>query len=226
VTDAYQPIERRLGITRRCLEVFAEFRNPVAIITKSALVQRDADLLAKLAAFDAAAVHISITTLDPRLHRVMEPRAATPRRRLDTIRALSDAGIPVGVMVAPVIPGLTEHEIPNIIEAAARAGARSARWIVLRLPHGLKDLFAAWLERHYPDRKQKVLNRVLAMRGERLNDPRFHHRMRGDGFFAEQIAAIFALACRRAGIPNQGFSLTAAAFRRAPQPQLSLFSDT
>jgi len=224
VTDAYQPIERRLRLTRRCLEVFSEFRNPIAIVTKSGLVVRDADLLQELAGHDAAMVYVSITTLDAQLARVMEPRAAAPRRRLAAVAALAAAGVPVGVMVAPVVPGLTEHEIPAIVSAAAQAGARCARTIVLRLPHGLKDLFAAWLERHFPERKQKVLNRIASMRGQRLNDARFHSRMRGEGVYADQIASIFDLACRRAGLADDAPALSVAAFRRPPEPQLSLFA--
>jgi DNA repair photolyase len=224
VTDAYQPVERRLGITRRCLEVFAEFRNPVAVVTKSALVERDADLLAELARHDAAAVFVSVTSLDERLSRALEPRAATPRRRLATIEALCGAGVPVGAMVAPVIPALNDHEIPAIVQAAARAGAGCARHVMLRLPHGVAALFEAWLERHFPERKQKVLSRVRAMRGGRLNDSRFHSRMRGSGALAEQTHALFALACRRAGLPEQGPALSATAFCRPGEPQLSLFA--
>jgi DNA repair photolyase len=224
VTDAYQPAERRLGITRRCLEVFAEFRNPIAIVTKSALVLRDADLLRELAAAKAAAVYVSLTTLDRRLARRMEPRAAAPRLRLEAVAALARAGIPVGVMVAPVIPGLNDAEIPALVEAAARAGAGGARHILLRLPHGLKQLFEDWLERHYPERREKVLGRLRAARGGRLNDPHFHSRMRGSGHYAEQIHALFGLSCRRAGIPERGFELSTAAFRRPTGPQLALFA--
>jgi DNA repair photolyase len=223
VTDAYQPIDRKTRLTRRCLEVFAEFRNPVAIVTKSSLVVRDIDVLAELARHDAARVYISITTLDRALHRVMEPRAAAPSQRLAAIEALSGAGIPVGVMVAPVIPGLTDHEAPAIVEAAARAGARSARHLMLRLPYGNKQLFEAWLGRHFPERADKVMNRVRAMRGGKLNDARFHQRMRGSGFFADQTHEIFALACRRAGLSEDMPEVSAAAFRRPPDPQLSLF---
>jgi len=224
VTDAYQPIERRIRLTRRCLEIFAEFRNPVAIVTKSGLVVRDADVLQELARYDAAMVYVSITTLNRHLARVMEPRAAAPPTRLAAVAALADAGVPVGVMVAPVVPGLTDHEIPAIVAAAARSGARCARTIVLRLPHGLKDLFAAWLERHVPERRQKVLNRLLEIHGRRLNDPRFHTRMRGQGIYAEQIESIFSLACRRAGLSRDAPTLSTAAFRSAADPQLSLFA--
>ncbi len=225
VTDAYQPIEARLGITRGCLEVLRELRNPVSIVTKSALVTRDVDLLADLARHRAAAVFVSITTLDESLARILEPRAAPPGRRLASIERLAEAGVPVGAMLAPVLPALTDHEIPALVEAVARAGAGWVRHIMLRLPHGLGPLFEDWLERHYPERKAKVLARVRAMRGGRLNDPRFHERMRGQGAFAEQTRALFELACRRAGLPREGPGLSAAAFRPPAAPQLSLFAD-
>jgi DNA repair photolyase len=224
VTDAYQPIEGRLGLTRRCLEVFAELRNPVAIVTKSALVTRDADLLADLAKDRAAAVYVSVTTLDEKLARAMEPRAAPPRRRLAAIEALARAGVPVGAMIAPIIPALNDHEIPALVQAVARAGAHSARPILLRLPYGLGPLFESWLERHFPERRQKVLARIREMRGGRLNDARFHHRMRGSGVFAEQTRALFELARRRAGLPESAARLSAEAFRRPRAPQLPLFS--
>jgi DNA repair photolyase len=223
VTDPYQPIERKIRLTRRCLEVFAEFRNPVAIVTKSALVTRDVDLLAEMADHEAAAVQVSVTTLDDGLRRALEPRTASPQRRLEAIEALAKAGVPVGVMVAPVIPGLTDPEIPAIVDAAARAGARQASLIVLRLPHGVKELFESWLERHCPGCKSKVLSRIQAVRGGRWNDPRFHSRMRGEGFFADQIQALFDLARRRAGLEDTPLPLSADAFRRPPDPQLDLF---
>jgi DNA repair photolyase len=225
VTDPYQPVERRLRLTRRCLAVFAEFRNPVTIVTKNALVTRDLDHLAELAEYSAAAVNLSITTLDSDLHRVMEPRASHPEQRLRAVEKLARAGIPVGVMVAPVIPGLTDHEIPRILSAAGSAGADFAGHIVLRLPHSLSDLFSAWLERHFPERRNKVLGRLQALRGGRLNDPRFGSRMRGEGVFADQIHALFELARRRAGIGNERPGLSAASFRRPGDAQLGLFPD-
>jgi DNA repair photolyase len=221
-TDPYQPAERRLEITRRCLEVFAEFRNPVGLVTKGALVARDADLLGELAVHDAALVHVSITTLDDSLRRVMEPRASSPKRRLQAVEALAEAGVPVGVLMAPIVPGLTEPEIPAIVQAAADAGARSVKPIVLRLPHGVKGLFEDWLERHLPERKAKVLSRVRALRDGRLDDPSFHTRHRGSGVFAEQIQQLFDVATRRAGLPGLP-ELSASAFRRPGSPQLSLF---
>jgi DNA repair photolyase len=223
VTDAYQPIERKLRLTRGCLEVLAEFRNPVVIVTKNQLVTRDIDLLKELASYNAAAVCVSVTTLDVELARVMEPRTSTPANRLEAIQALSAAGIPVRVLAAPTIPGLTDHEMPSIIQAAAKAGATNAGYVVVRLPHGVGELFEAWLEEHFPDRKKKVLNRIREIRGGRLNDPNFGSRMRGEGVFAEQIASMFKLACRKAGIEGGGAELSTAAFRRPGGPQLSLF---
>jgi DNA repair photolyase len=224
VTDPYQPVERRLGITRRCLQVLVEARNPVAVITKGHTVTRDVDLLAELARHGAAAVTLSITTLDPELARRMEPRAAAPYRRLDAIARLADAGVPVGVNVAPVVPGLTEHEMPGILEAAAEAGATRAGWIMLRLPHGVADIFDRWLEEHFPDRRRKVLNRVREVRDGRLNDPRFGSRMRGEGEHARQIAELFRMTCRRLGLNRRARALSTDAFRR-PEPgdQLGLF---
>jgi DNA repair photolyase len=223
VTDPYQPIERRLQLTRRCLQVLAEFRNPVVIITKNHLVTRDVDVLGELAQHEAARVFLSITTLDSSLGRVMEPRASHPSRRLAAIEALSQAGVPTGVLVAPVIPGLTDHELPSIIAAAVQAGAKAAGCVTLRLPHGVAALFEQWLSQHFPDRKDKVLHRIRAIRGGKLNDPRFSSRMRGEGIFAEQIATLFALACRKAGIDGRGPTLSTAAFRIPSDAQLSLF---
>jgi DNA repair photolyase len=223
VTDAYQPIERKLQLTRRCLEVLAEFRNPVVIVTKNHLVTRDVDVLKELAAFNAVAVCVSVTTLDPELARVMEPRTSTPAQRLEAIRALADARVPVRVLAAPIIPGLTDHEIPSIIEAAAEAGALHAGYVVLRLPHGVGELFEGWLEEHFPDRKKKVLNRLRDMRGGKLNDSNFGSRMKGEGVFAEQIRSMFKLACRKAGIEVGALELSTSAFRRPSGPQLNLF---
>jgi DNA repair photolyase len=224
VTDPYQPVERRLEITRRCLEVLAEFRNPVGVITKSDLVTRDVDILADLARHDCASATLSITTLSKDLKRVMEPRAALPEKRLEAIRRLSEAGIPTGVNVAPVIPGLTDHEMPEILERAAEAGAVRAAWIMLRLPHAVKDLFADWLERHFPDRKEKVLNRLRDLRGGVLYDPRYGARMRGEGPFAEQVRQVFEVSCRRLGLNETPVELTTAGFRRPSRgPQLGLF---
>ncbi len=225
VTDAYQPVERRLRVTRRCLEVLAEFRNPVSIITKSYLVTRDVDLLGELHEHRAAAVTLSITTLRNDLQRALEPRASSPARRLGAIRVLADAGIPVGVNVAPVVPGLTDHELPAILEAAAEAGASWAGWILLRLPRGVGPLFERWLETHVPDRKEKVLSRLRQLRGGRLYDSRFGTRGRGEGPFAEQLRQLFRVNRDRLGLDRPP-ELSAAAFRVPepdPGPQLGLF---
>ncbi len=223
VTDPYQPIERRLRITRGCLEVLADLRNPVGLITKSALVTRDVDVLAELARYGAVRVTLSVTTLDNDLARRMEPRAAQPRARLSAISTLARAGIPVGVNVAPVVPGLTDHEIPAILEACAAAGASSASYLLLRLPHVVKDLFAEWLGEHYPGHRDKVLNRIRALRGGKLNDPSFGTRMSGTGLFADQIRDVFELARRRAGLDRRGPELETAAFRSPARKQLELF---
>jgi DNA repair photolyase len=223
VTDAYQPAERRYALTRRCLEVLADFRNPTILITKNHLVTRDIDLLADLARHGAAAVVLSITTLDPALARILEPRTSMPARRLAAVEALAKAGIPVGVNVAPVIPGLTDAEIPAILKAAAKAGASFASYSVVRLPHAVKELFTEWLEQHYPDRKIKVLNRIRGVRDGGLNDPKFGSRMSGEGVYAEQIGALFELSRKKAKLTGAQPGLSAAAFRRPPGPQLTLF---
>jgi len=222
-TDANQPAERVYGLTRRCLEVLVEFRNPALIITKNHLVTRDADLLAELAKHRAAGVVVSVTTLDPGLARLMEPRTSTPARRLAAIATLAAAGVPVGVNVAPIVPGLTDSEIPAILKAAAKAGATFAGHTVVRLPYAVKDLFSQWLADHFPDRKDKVLNRIRGVRGGGLNDPKFGSRMSGEGVYAEQISALFELSRKKAGIAAGRAELSAAAFRRPPGPQLTLF---
>ena len=223
VTDCYQPIERKLKLTRRCLEVLAEFRNPVGIITKNHLVTRDIDLLAELARHHAVIVNISITTLDAALTPKLEPRASLPAHRLAAVRELSQAGIPVNVLVAPVIPAITDHEMPNILAAVAEAGAVSAGYVPLRLPWAVAPLFEDWVTRHFPDRKEKVLNRIREMRGGKLNDPNFGSRMSGQGIFAEQMDKMFEVACRRAGLPKREIRLSTAAFRKPPGPQIDLF---
>lgn len=223
VTDPYQPIERRLRITRACLEVLAEFRNPVAIITKNELVTRDLDLLGALAADGAAAVMLSITTLDDGVAGAMEPRTSRPARRLAAIEQVVEAGIPCGVMVAPVVPGLNDHEIPAILSAAADRGAGSAGYIVLRLPGAVEPIFDGWLQRAFPDRRNKVLERLRDLRGGRLNDSRTGVRMRGEGVYADQIATLFRAAARRTGLDGARRELSIAAFRRPGQ--LELFGD-
>jgi DNA repair photolyase len=214
VTDPYQPVERKLGITRGCLEVLADFRNPVGVITKNALVARDADVLAELARFKAARVFLSITTLDANLARIMEPRTSTPENRLDAIRQLTAAGVPVGVMVAPVVPGITDHEMPKILAAAREAGAKWAGFVVLRLPWAVAPLFEKWLEEHFPDRKEKVLNRVRDLRGGKLYDAKWGLRGKGEGIFAEQIKTLFEVACRKTGMNEEDDELSTEHFRR------------
>lgn len=198
-TDAYQPIERRYRITRECLEVMAETRHPVSFITKSALIERDAELLAEMARENLVHVYFSVTSLDNRLSAKMEPRAAAPHARLRAMRRLHEAGVPVGVMVAPVIPMITDHEIEHILDAAYENGARAAGYVLLRLPHELKDVWREWLALHYPERAAHVISLLQQMHGGREYDSRFGHRMRGDGPFADLLAQRFAKAITRLG---------------------------
>ena len=222
VTDCYQPIERKLEVTRRCLGVLAEFLQPVAIITKNHLVTRDIDHLKVLAEVQAAVVNISITTLDADLAKTLEPRASTPQRRLAAVSELSSNGIPVRVLVAPCIPGLTDHEMPAIYAAAAKAGAREAGYVPLRLPGAVAPIFEDWLERVVPGQKEKILSRVRAIRGGKLNDPRFGARLRGEGFFAEQMRNLSRISRHKAGFQGEIPELSVASFR-VPTDQLSLF---
>src|SRR5262249_29322763 len=197
VTDCYQPVERRLELTRRCLVVLAEFRNPVGIITKNYLVTRDLDLLQELAKHEAVMVHLSINSLDSELARRLEPRAASPRLRLAAIEELSKAGVPVGVLVAPVIPGLNDQEIPAVLAAAKSDGARWAGTEILRLPLTVAPVFEKWVDQNFPEKKDKIFGRIRAIRGGKLNDPRFGSRMRGEGIFADQISQMFHVARRK-----------------------------
>ena len=202
--------------------MLARFRNPVGIITKNRLVTRDADLLSELAESSCSAVNISVTSLDERLQRVLEPRTSPPQARLDAIKKLRDAGIPVGVMVAPIIPGLTDHEMPAILRSCADAGAQFAGYTIVRLPFAVAPLFERWLDEHFPERKAKVLSRIRGIRGgDRLSDPRWGTRIKGEGIFAEQIAALFQMSCRKFGIGPRP-ELSTSAFRR-PREQLKLF---
>ncbi len=223
VTDPYQPIERRLEITRRCLDVLRELRNPVAVVTKNHLVTRDTDHLAELAHYGAAGVFVSITSLDASLHGAMEPRTSHPERRIQALRELARGGVPTGVLIAPVIPALNDHEIPAIVEAAAAAGAKAASYIMLRLPLVVAPLFEDWLERHYPDRKEKVLNRVRSLRGGRLNEATYGVRMRGRGAIADQVRALFEISVRRSGMRPRRFDLSAEHFKSPGGLQLGLF---
>lgn len=221
-TDCYQPAERRFRLTRGCLEVFAEFRHPVGIVTKNHLITRDRDLLGELARWHCVNVYVTITTLDAALAGTLEPRAARPEHRLRTLRLLADAGVPVGVMVAPVIPGLTDHEIPAILAAAAQAGATSAGYVVLRLPHEVEDVFLAWLDAHAPGKKARILDRLRELRGGKLSDSTWTDRMRGTGIFAQQIRALFHVAARRAGLERRPPELATTHFRRPGGVQLDL----
>ncbi len=226
-TDAYQPIERRWRITRQLLEVFAEHRHPVSLITKSALIQRDLDLLAPMARDGLVTVYVSITSLDNRLSSKLEPRAAAPHTRLKTVQALHEAGVPVGTMVAPVIPMITDVEIERILEAAYEHGARAAGYVLLRLPHELKEVWREWLALHYPERAAHVMSLVRQMRGGKDYDSAYGTRMRGEGPFADLIAMRFAKAYRRIGFgrlpPLDASKFVPPSPRRPASPQGELF---
>lgn len=215
VTDCYQPAERRFGITRRCLQVLADFRNPVAIVTKNALVARDADVLGEMARWHGAAVMISLTSLDPALARCMEPRTASPRQRLETVTRLAAAGVPVGVNLAPLIPGLNDTEMAELLAAAVQAGAVFAHYQILRLPYAVKDLFVAWLDREFPGKKARILERIGDLRGGpgKLNDARFGTRFTGEGQWTETFRGLYQLACRKAGLASRPVQLNTAEFR-------------
>lgn len=224
-TDPYQPCERDYGITRACLEVLRDFNHPVAIVTKGAMVERDLDILAPMAAKGLVRVGISVTTLDPDLSRRMEPRAPLPARRLAAVRRLTEAGVPVRVMASPLVPGLTDHELEALLAAGAEAGADAASWIMLRLPREVSELWQEWLAEHEPGRAAKVMARLREMHGGRDYDPRWGHRMRGEGRYAEMIAQRFKAACKRLGLIERSKALRTDLFARPPQPgdQLSLF---
>ncbi|MFI5304075.1 MAG: PA0069 family radical SAM protein [Nitrospiria bacterium] len=223
VTDPYQPIEKRVELTRRCLEILLEFKNPVSIITKNSRVVRDRDILTQMAREKLVVVYISITTLDRNLCSILEPRTSRPEKRLEAISLLNKAGIPVGVMVAPVIPGLNDFEIPRIIQESKRAGARFAGKVLLRLPQSVAPLFEEWLKVHFFDRSEKILNRLRALRGGNLNDPNFGSRMKGQGVFADQIDGLFESACKKAGMNLEDIPITLENFQRPSHGQLSLF---
>ena len=212
-TDPYQPIEREWKITRQILEVLAEYKHPVSIVTKSALVERDLDVLTQLASDHLVRVFISVTTLDGELARHMEPRATSPRRRLQAVKALNDAGVPCGVMVAPVIPFLTDAELELVLQAAHEHGARSAGYVLLRLPYEVKDLFKDWLAVHYPLKAEHVMSRLREMRGGRENDPEFGSRFRGQGLFADLLKQRFRKACQRLGLNLEDRSLATGLFK-------------
>jgi DNA repair photolyase len=222
-TDPYQPIERRYAVTRQLLEVLAEARHPCTVITKSAMVERDLDLLEPMARDGLVAVLVSVTSLDNRLSAKLEPRASAPHRRLQAIRKLSEAGVPVGVLVSPVIPRLTDEDLEEVLARARAAGARQASYAIVRLPHEVAELFRDWLALHYPERAEHVMSLVRQMRGGRDNDPRFSLRMRGEGAFAELIARRFKVAVRRLGYTTgEAWDLRCDLFR-PPGPQGQLF---
>jgi DNA repair photolyase len=222
-TDCYQPAERTLQLTRRCLEVFARYRHPVSMITKNALIQRDIDLLKELASRKLVFVVISITTLDQNLAKIMEPRTSAVLKRLETVGALAANGIPVGVNIAPVIPGLTESEIPAILQAAYEQGARYAGYTIVRLSHSVKDLFQEWLRRELPDRATKVLGRIKDVRRGKLSESGFGKRMSGEGGFAEAIDQLFEINCRKYSLNEQPLHLSTHEFLRSDKDQLSFF---
>lgn len=223
-TDCYQPVERTLTLTRRCLEVFLKFRNPVTLVTKNSLVERDLDILAEMARHRAVHVSISITTLDSDLARRMEPRTSTPAKRLGTIRRLADAGVPVGVLVSPLIPGLTDQELPAILKAAADHGATTATSLLLRLAGSVEQLFREWLEREYPLKAGKVVARLMDVRKGKLNDGRFGVRMTGEGASADMLRELFSVHARKYGLQERWEELSTAGFRRAGRDQLELFA--
>ncbi len=224
-TDAYQPVERRLGITRRIVEVLAETGHPFSVVTKSSGIERELDLIAPMAAQGLVSVYLSVTTLDNELARILEPRAAAPARRLRTIRALADAGVPVGVSVSPIIPFINEPELERVLEAAATAGASSAFSIPVRLPWEVNPLFQDWLDRHFPDRAERVMARIREMRGGQDNDPRFGTRFTGEGVWAELLQARLRRAVAKLGLRSQRRPVELSLFRRPAKPsaQGSLF---
>ena len=222
-TDCYQPIERKLKITRACLEVFLKHRNPVGIITKNALITRDVDLLQEMASFNIVCVMVSVTSLRDEITRKMEPRTSRPTARLKAIQKLAEAGIPVGVNVAPIIPGLTDEEIPEILKAAAEHGAQSAGFTVVRFPGAVEQLFRAWLKRTFPDRADKVLNRIRALHGGRLVENRFHKRMQAEGEWGDVLRQVFRAARGRYGLNQQRPPISTEHFRRLSGGQMDLF---
>jgi DNA repair photolyase len=225
ITDPYQPVERRLEITRQCLAVLAEARHPVVMITKNHLITRDIDHLRSLAEHQAAAVYVSITTLDAKLAHKLEPRASSPSQRLDVIRQLHEAGVPVGVSMAPIIPALNDEEIPAILHAAKQAGAQYFGSTVVRLPFAVKEIFADWLKANYPERVEKVLGRIRSMQGESMSSGDFGTRLKGEGVWAEQVRALIQVGCLKAGLKPGRPELSSAQFRRPADPsgQLELW---
>lgn len=222
VTDCYQPAERQFKLARQCLEVFNEFKNPVGIITKNALITRDIDILKEMAQSQIVSVTMSVTSLNPEVARVMEPRASVPEARLKAISKLAENGIPVSVNVAPVVPGLTDHEIPKILKAVADAGAHSAGYVLLRLPYSVKDLFVDWLDRNFPEKKERILHTIRDMRGQKLYDSNFGSRMTGTGQHAANIEKLFDVFSKKYNLNGHSGQLTAKHFKR-PSAQISFF---
>jgi DNA repair photolyase len=222
-TDCYQPIERKLEITRKALQICLEYRNPVSILTKNSLILRDLGILSEMAKMNLVTASLSITSLDKRISSKMEPRTATPERKLQTIEKLSEAGIPVGVNVAPIIPGLTDGEIPEILKQSAKSGAAHASYILIRLPYSIKELFINWLEREFPDRKEKILNKIMEMRGGKLNVPDFKKRFKGQGKQANAIRELFYISCRKYHLNERDFELNTTQFKRTSGKQIELF---
>jgi len=228
-TDPYQPVERTLQLTRRCLEIFFRYRNPVQIVTKNFLITRDLDILQQLASFNLVHVLISITSLDPELLRVMEPRTSAPTKRLEAVEVLADAHIPVGVNAAPIIPGLNDEELPSILQEVAARGGVSAAYTLVRLPGAVKDLFLDWLRRELPGRESKIVNRLREVRKGRLSDSRFGTRMSGEGTVAQSIEDLFRVTCRKYYLNEKPIALSTEHFlripgtTRSPKQQLEIF---
>lgn len=224
-TDPYQPVERETEITRSCLEVFLRHRNPVSIVTKSGLIRRDIDLLEEMAKRNLVSVAVSLTSVDDQLAGKLEPRAARPSLRLQTIEALADADIPVGILVAPLIPGLNDEQIPKILESAADRGARYASYVLLRLPGAVEELFIDWVEDHFPNRKKRILGRLRELRDGKLNDVEFGRRMRGRGEWAKVFRQLFYNSLKDCGLHGSSPSHSTDHFRRLAGGQLSMFSE-
>ncbi len=222
-TDPYQPIEKRLEVTRQCLEVFLRFRNPVGIITKNFLITRDLDILRELAQYQCVTANISITTLDAKLARLMEPRASTPQERLRAIETLAKHNIPVRIMTAPIIPGLNDYEIPQLLKAGRDAGAVAAGHVMLRLPYAIKDVFVNWLEKYYPEKSKKIISRIKAMYNGKLYESEHFIRGRGVGEYADNIHRLFSVSCRKYGLNKTPMITTTEHFQNNHNAQYSLF---
>jgi len=223
-TDCYQPVEKKLKLTRSCLEIFHKFHNPVSIVTKNKMITRDIDILQEMAKLNTVSVVFSITSLDNRLISVMEPQTSKPHLKFEAAKKLNEAGIPTGILIAPVIPGLTDSEIPEILNQAADAGVKNASYIMLRLPFGNKELFINWLEKYFPDRKEKIINKLKDLFDGKLYKSDFHLRGRGEGPYAGQVADIFKITCKKLGINEKSYNLTVAHFKNAENRQMNLFN--